>query len=208
MHLFKPPSYTYSINNTLEWVDTFKYLGAIINNKLKRGNHITEVTARVSCILNLMRTMRDYHRDAKTKIYSALVRPILEYSAPVWTPHEQQHINVLEKVQKRAARWVIGARWDRQLNCWSSPYSDSYHNLWWLTLQQHHLLLCQCQTFKIVHGIDCINFSAFKRRSFRSHLYFLSIPKPRINAFRFCECFFWLEWITTTYSRIIIPVHL
>ncbi len=132
--------------------------------------------------------MRDCHRDAKTKAYTALVRPILEYSAPVWAPHEHQHINALEKVQKRAARWAIGARWNRQLNCWSSPYSESCHDLQWLTLQQRHLLLCQCQTFKIVHGIDCINFSdsfAFKRRSLRSHSYSLSIPKSRINAFRF-----------------------
>jgi len=158
----KSPSYTYSINTTtLEWVDTFKYLGVTINN-LKWGDHITEVTTRAPRILNLLRwTMRDCHRDAKTKAYTALVRPILEYSAPVWAPHEHQHINALEKVQKRAARWVIGARWNRQLNCWSSPYSKSCHDLQWLTLQQRHLLLCQCQTFKIVHGIDCINFSDF-----------------------------------------------
>ena len=88
----------YSINTTtLEWVDAFKYLGVTINNKLIWGGHITEVTARASPILNLP---RDCHRDAKTKAYSVLVRPILEYSAPVWAPHEQQHINALEKVQK------------------------------------------------------------------------------------------------------------
>ena len=157
------PSYTYSINTTtLEWVDTFKYLGVTINNKLTWVYHITEVTARASQILNLLRrTMRDCHRDAKTKAYSALVRPILEYSAPVWAPHEQQHINALEKVQKRAARWAIGARWNRQINCWSSPYSESCHDLQWPTVQQCHLLLCQCQTFKIVHDIDCINFSDY-----------------------------------------------
>ena len=90
----------------------------------------------------------------KFTAYTALVRPILEYSAPDWAPHEHQHINALEKVQERAARWAIGAKWNRQLNCWSSPYSESCHDLQWLTLQQRHLLLCQCQTFKIVHGID------------------------------------------------------
>ena len=91
----KSLSYTYSINTTtLEWVDTFKHLGVTINNKLKWGDHITEATARASCTLNLLRrTMQDCHRDAKTKAYSALVCPILEYSAPVWAPHEQQHIN-------------------------------------------------------------------------------------------------------------------
>ena len=113
----KPPSYyTYRINNnTLEI--HLQILGVTIN-KLKWGDHSTEVTARASRILNLLRrTMRDCYRDAKTNAYSALVRPILEYSAPVWAPHEQQHINALEKVQRRAAGWVSGARWDRQFNC-------------------------------------------------------------------------------------------
>lgn len=46
----------YSINTTtLEWVDAFKYLGVTINNKLIWGDHITEVTARASPILNLLR---------------------------------------------------------------------------------------------------------------------------------------------------------
>ena len=37
--------------------------------------------------------------DAKTKAYSALIRPTLEYSAPVWVPYEHQYTNALEKVQ-------------------------------------------------------------------------------------------------------------
>ena len=94
----KPPSFTYSINNTtLDWVDVFRYLGVTINSKLKWGDHIAEVTAKASRILNLLRrTMRSCRRDAKSRAYTALVRPILEYSVPVWAPHEQQHNEALE----------------------------------------------------------------------------------------------------------------
>ena len=146
----KPPSFTYSINNTsLEWVDTFRYLGFVITNKLKWGDHISAVTAKASCILNLLRrTMQGCCRDAKSRAYTALVRRILEYSAPVWAPHEQKHIDTLEKVQRRAARWVSGARWNKQHNSWSTSYSDSCHNFQWLTLHQRHLFLCHCQTLK------------------------------------------------------------
>ena len=113
------PSFTYSINNTtLEWVDAFRYLGVTINNKLKWEDHISEVTAKASGILNLLRrTMWGCHRDAKTRAYAALVHPILEYSVPVWAPHEQKHVDTMEKEQRRAARWVSGARWDNQRNC-------------------------------------------------------------------------------------------
>ena len=87
-----------------------------------------------------------------------------------------------------AARWVSGARWDKQHSCWSSSYSDSCHDLQWLTLHQRRLLLCQCQTFKITRDMDCIKFTdyfAFKSRTLRSHPYSLAIPQSRINAFRF-----------------------
>ena len=84
--LKKPPSSIYSINtNTLDWVEVFRYLGVTINSKLKWGDHIAEVTAKASHILNLLRkTMRSCCRDAKTRAYTVLVRPILEYSVPVW----------------------------------------------------------------------------------------------------------------------------
>ena len=52
----RPPSFTYSINNTsFEWVDTFRYLVVIINTKLKWGDHISAVTAKASRILNVLR---------------------------------------------------------------------------------------------------------------------------------------------------------
>ena len=30
----------------------------------------------------------------------------MEYAATVWDPHYQDHIQLLEKIQRRAARWV------------------------------------------------------------------------------------------------------
>ena len=93
---------------------------------------------------------KKYHniknRDAKTKAYSALIHPILEYSTPVCPPYEWQHFNALKKVQRWVARRASGARWNRQHHCCSSPYPESCHELQWLTLQQRHFLPCQCQT--------------------------------------------------------------
>ena len=86
-------------------MDAFRYLGVTINNKLKWGDHTSEVTAKASCILiSLRRTMQGCCRDAKMGAYAALVRHILEYSVPVWAPYKQKHINTIEKVQRQAAR--------------------------------------------------------------------------------------------------------
>ena len=40
----------------------------------------------------------------KKQAYLALVRPIMEYTSPVWDPYFNSDIYKLEKVQRRAAR--------------------------------------------------------------------------------------------------------
>ena len=169
----KPPTFTYYINNNaLEWLDTFKYLGILVDNRLKWQAQVEGTVLKASQVLNLLRTMKDCSMDAKKKVYTALVRPLLEYAAPTWSPHLHRDIDMLEKVQKRAARWVCGTSWDTQHQRWFHSYSDLCHRLKWTSLHNRHTLLCHYQTYKIVHGLDCIkfdNYFAFKGRALRHH---------------------------------------
>ena len=49
-------------------------------------------------------------RDQKIflKLYKQLVRPHLEYAAIMWNPHFKRDIHLIERVQKRATRCIIG----------------------------------------------------------------------------------------------------
>ena len=43
-----------------------------------------------------------------SQCYNALVRPILEYGCSAWDPYRAYQIEQLEKINKRAARFVTG----------------------------------------------------------------------------------------------------
>ena len=42
-----------------------------------------------------------------TMLYKALVRPILEYAAPLWSPYLVKDVQALESIQTRASRTVL-----------------------------------------------------------------------------------------------------
>ncbi len=102
----------------------------IIDTKLNWKEHVNYAAMKAYTILNLLR--RNLHhssKTAKTKAYTGLVRPHLEYAAPVWSPHKACDISKLEKVQKRAARW-IAAKWNSTQ--WDKSYKEcnSTGSLW------------------------------------------------------------------------------
>ena len=75
------------------------------------ADHINEICNKANIAKAFLK--RNIHQcpiSIKANCYKSLVRPILEYrgyAAAVWSPHLQYHIHQLEKVQRRAARFVM-----------------------------------------------------------------------------------------------------
>ena len=170
----------------------------LVDNKLKWTEHTNQVSSKATKILNLLR--RNLHhssRAAKTRTYMALVRPILEYAAPVWSPHQKLQTTKLENIQKRATRWIT-AKWDKNTYTWDKAYTECMQELNWLPLNKRRDYLSCCQTYKIIHNLDCLSFNDFytpNHRPTRSHTYALLCKHARVNCYRYSffvnSCFLW-----------------
>jgi hypothetical protein len=65
----------------------------------------------------------------KEQAYKSLVRPPLEYDCSVWDPYLQQDIYTIERVQRRAARFVT----NKYRN--TSSVGNMLQHLEWRSLQ-------------------------------------------------------------------------
>ena len=100
------PAY-YLHGQRLENATHTKYLGVTMSNNMKWNEHIKNTSSKANKTLGfLKRNLKTSSKYAKLTAYKALVRPILEYASPVWDPYTNEGINEIEKVQRRAARWI------------------------------------------------------------------------------------------------------
>ena len=68
-------------------------------------------------------------RHTKEVAYKTLVRPKLEYAAPLWHPYHESQIGQVEKVQRTADRWTY-RRWRN-----TSSVGDMLDELEWRSLE-------------------------------------------------------------------------
>jgi len=101
-------NYFYELHNViLEEVSTAKYLGVWISNDLSWTHHVDYVAKKGNQKLGfLRRNLRGAPLASRRLAYTSLVRSGLEYAAPIWDPHKLKDRVKLEKIQRKAARWV------------------------------------------------------------------------------------------------------
>ena len=86
-----------------------KYLGVLISHDLSWSPHISKLATTASQKLGfLMRNLKGCPKELKKTAYMTVVRSSLDYASTIWDPHLIKDITALEKIQRKAARWITG----------------------------------------------------------------------------------------------------
>ena len=87
-----------------------KDLGITFSADLSWTDHHTIMLAKAYRILGLLRRTFSVSNSVTTKksLYISLVRSIISYCSPVWRPQFKKDILSLEKLQRRASKYILG----------------------------------------------------------------------------------------------------
>ena len=148
----KPVQHTYKLHNhPLEKVNSTKYLGVTIQSDLKWDKHINSMTAKANQSLAfLKRNLKLTSSKIKEHAYKALVRPKLEYCTTIWDPHTKNQNIQIEKVQRRAARFVS----NRYHN--TSSVTEMMKDLNWVPLEVRRLRFRLLFFYKVVNFLVAV----------------------------------------------------
>ena len=161
----------------LKWSTCERDLGVHVDSQLKFQKEIQNRIKKGNTIVGLIRRTFTYlDENMMKRLFTSLVRPVLEYANTVWSPYLAKDIRDIESIQRRATKMIPTLK--------NMSYEDRLKKLKLPTLTYRRHRGDQIETYKILHQKLDINPNVFFNRNTTSRTrgHSLKIEKPRVKT--------------------------
>ena len=135
----------------LDTVRVARDLGVLISTDFKPAEQCLSAAKTARGVLFRLRATLSCRRpEVFLPLYTALVRPHLEYCVQAWSPYYSKDIDCLERVQKLATRMMVGQS--------GMTYSDRLRRLGLFSLRRRRARGDLIETFEILKGLTKVDF--------------------------------------------------
>ena len=131
----------------LRRVHKTKCLGVMIDDELKWTDQVGKVVHTVQAKLGVIRRVKPYIPvHAVRLLYNAFILPHFDYCSQIWSERFNMHTNKLLKLQKRAARLILGEGYD-------TPSKVLFNTLGWMPLQSRFIYQRAVLMYKCINNL-------------------------------------------------------
>ena len=100
---------------SIEWVNSTRYLGVTLDRRLSWSPHIDQIRRRTAQRMGMLGPVLNRKSDLSIRngvlLYKQLIRPIMDYACPAWRSAARSHVRRLQVLQSKCLRIATGGPW-------------------------------------------------------------------------------------------------
>lgn len=170
----------------VETVHHIKDLGIIFDSKFSFSDHVDHIVTKSYKMLGFVLRVSKCFKNVNTLmiLYFSLVRSVLEYNTPIWTPFYHKYIDRIEMVQRKFIK-SMNYRYNPTLL--SADYNVCLERYGIISLEKRRILFDQVFLHRTINNhfnYSLINYINFNVPSYRNRRFLLfAVPRARTSLY-------------------------